>query len=315
MLICIIFIVYITSSEFLQILTPLLQHAENMAKDVTRMLPCYTTHTSTGRIYIRDPNLQNIPKEFVIHTQNICPRMTFEAAPGHTLISADFSQVELRLLAHFSKDPALSKVLSSARDVFREMAAELHDIPYDRVTDVQRQHAKKVCYGILYGMSAETLQVEIGCQSLLEARNFILAFNNKFQMANIFLKQTAEMCFKEGFVKTLKGRNRYFKVGKSMSNHLERQAKNTILQGSAADLTKMAMVHVQVLLELHSMAKYTKLVLHLHDELIFEVPNFHVKKVAKIVRMGMETAVKLNVPLPVKLRSGPSWGQLREYAE
>ncbi|KAF4522113.1 hypothetical protein B566_EDAN012739 [Ephemera danica] len=295
-----------------QNLAPLLHHVEKVANTVTRIQPCYSTHTSTGRIYMRDPNLQNIPKEFTIQEHLMCPRMAFEAAPGHTLISADYSQVELRLLAHFSQDPTLIKVLCSSKDIFREIAAKLQDIPYCKITDIQRQHAKKVCYGILYGMSAEKLVTEIDCQTLAEARTFVYEFTNKFPLADKFLSEVAEKCCKESTVETLKGRKRYFQISKASSAHSERQAKNTVLQGSAADLTKVAMLQVHKLLEVKGLASCTKLVLHLHDELIYEAPSCSIQEVAKVIKHGMETAVKLNVPLPVKMKSGASWGQLHE---
>lgn len=262
------------------------------------------------------------------------------------LLAADYSQLELRLIAHLAEDGRLQNVLNSGGDVFKMIAGEMACAPIDSVTDQQRQRAKQICYGMIYGIGAKALGEQLDI-SEDDAAVFMETFKSKYRGVKAYLKRTLEFCKKHGYVKTLMGRKRYLPSIHSTSSHArsqaERQAVNTTVQGSAADLVKIAMINIEKRLgevfpscslphrnkrkitETPSKRQQSRLkgnkntprggyfVLQLHDELIYEVAKTDLKQVAEIVRHEMETAVKLSVLFPVKLKVGSSWGNLSPF--
>lgn len=248
--------------------------------------------------------------------QLISFRRVFECRPGKVLLSADFCQLELRILTHLSKDQNLLKIMKSAgEDIFRKIAAKWNKVNEANVTDVQRSQTKQICYGIIYGMGnktlAETLKVDEE-ESAKLAAEFHAAYPGLKQYGEKIVQKTRE----QGFIETVTGRRRYFPAIKSENlserSQAERQALNTCIQGSASDLVKNAILRM-----VRNMRKQNlegcELVLHLHDELFYEVPEAKLKEAAKVLIHSMQNCVALNVPLLVKLKSGPSWGEMESY--
>ncbi|KAG5899170.1 hypothetical protein JTB14_029004 [Gonioctena quinquepunctata] len=285
---------------------------------------CYVTHTSTGRITMHEPNLQNLTKDFIVPNPftkdnvNISCRSAFQVPDAHSLLSADYCQLELRILTHFSQDKLLCHIMNEPGDVFKSIASKWNKVEEDKVTDTMRQSTKNLCYGIIYGMGSKTLADQLDLDES-EAIEFMETFKNTYPGIKKFIKEAIEKCQKFGYVETITGRKRYLPSINDTSfikrGQAERQAVNTIVQGSAADIAKKAMVEVEK--EIQNIFCKTKnrprLVLHLHDEIIYEVPTKYIRKVAKIVKKNMEHSVVLSVPFPVKLKTGKSWGSLSEF--
>ena len=259
-------------------------------------------------------------------------RSAFVPRNGNLLIAADYSQLELRMITHFSRDKRLISILNSDGDVFRMIAAETNQCPISSVTDLQRQTAKHICYGIIYGIGRKSLAEKLNVNEE-EAGHFIEKFKNRFVGIKSFVQQTIEFAKSKGFVVTIGGRKRYFskinsKVAQARSQ-AERQAVNTTIQGSAADLVKKAMLNVENSIaykfccrnehDSNNCERFTqnqnlpKLVLQLHDELIYECRVCDCRKFVAILQKEMEQALKLAIRLPVKVRSGTSWGDLTEW--
>ena len=248
----------------------------------------------------------------------------FESA---MFISADYCQLELRLIAHLSGDEKLIEVLNTASDVFKGIAAEIHHVSIDGVNDIQRQHAKEICYGIIYGIGAKSLCEQLGV-SEEDASAYMEQFKDKYCGIKHYIRETIETTRKQGYVTTLGGRRRYLPAINSTNSYAksqgERQTVNTAVQGSAADLVKRAMICIDEKLLRHfgytclsrkrtrSQQRGGFLVLQLHDELIYEVSNKEVKVVSQMIRFEMENAFQLAVQLPVKIKVGSSWGSLKE---
>ncbi|XP_062341226.1 DNA polymerase theta-like isoform X2 [Osmerus eperlanus] len=252
------------------------------------------------------------------------------------ILAADYSQLELRVLAHLSKDRRLLQVLNGGVDVFRCIAAEWKNITPDAVKDGLRQQAKQICYGIIYGMGAKSLGEQMGVDEN-DAACYIESFKARYTGIQSFLRDTVKSCVKKGYVQTLLGRRRYL-PGITNGNtyaraHAERQAVNTTVQGSAADIVKLATVNIQQRLQEtfptaplshqhpHSdrgrsrtwpRVRGAYFILQLHDELIYETTEEDLIRVAQIVKREMESAVKLYVKLRAKVRVGPSWGDLQD---
>ncbi|GLV41033.1 DNA polymerase theta [Carabus blaptoides fortunei] len=291
-----------------------------------RIHGCSVTHTSTGRITMHEPNLQNVPRNFQVHKSDgsvvsVSVRGTLIPTAGKVFLSADYCQLELRLLAHLAQDSVLCNIMRIGNDVFKLIAANLNKVPESEVTDALRQRAKQLCYGIIYGMGTKALAEQLG-SSEEEAAEFMVSFKNTYPTIQSYIQRVIELCRENGYVETLAGRRRYLphitNSDPATRSQAERQAVNTTVQGSAADIAKQAMVSVDLKLRdfFPSQEDPNKsrvaLVLHLHDELMYEVPIKDLKPVTKIVKCAMEQAVKLSIPFPVKLKSGPSWGQLQE---
>jgi DNA polymerase-1 len=261
--------------------------------------------TATGRLSSSDPNLQNIPIRSELGRQI---RAAFVAGPGNVLISADYSQVELRILAHFCQDPTLLAAFQADQDIHRIVAGEVFGLPPEQVTPQQRARAKTVNFGIIYGQTAfglaATLRIPRG-----EAAEFIAAYKARFPRIEHFLAECVEQASRQGYVETLSGRRRRIEGFDSQNPQrralAERLAINSVVQGSAADLIKIAMINVhQRLSREHSPAR---MLLQIHDELLFECPRDQAAGQAEIIRQEMTSALALSVPLKVDIGIGPNW--------
>ena len=332
-------------------------------------------HTSTGRVNVADPNLQNVPKAYIIYgdsdsdlksftpgvdgrTNNdsdiVCEsqiwagnpargklerkkpltvsmRSVFVATENRMLLSADYSQLELRILAHLSGDRRLRSILNSDGDVFKMIASKWLNTSVEDVSPSQRQHAKSICYGMIYGMGPRALaeQLKVGIE---EAATFMDSFKSQFPDMRTYIQSTIDECRNRGYVTTLTDRRRHLPGIHSTDVHIrgqsERQAVNSTIQGSAADIVKQAMIAIDHKLTSLSASRTSPnsprssispllaspgaMVLQIHDELLFEVGKQCLVDVAALVRAEMESVVSLTVKLPVKLHCGKSWGTMSE---
>ena len=268
------------------------------------------TGTATGRLSSANPNLQNIPIRTELGREI---RAAFTAAPGNLLVAADYSQIELRLLAHYSQDPLLVEAFRRGDDVHTLTASQLFGNPPLMVTADHRRQAKVVNFGIVYGLSPFGLSQNLGIETS-EAKKFIDAYFEKYKGVRAFIDRTLEETRREGRVKTLFGRIRPIPDINSKNYNLrgfaERTAVNTPLQGTAADLIKLAMIRIDAaILERELKARMT---LQVHDELVFEVPEAELDIMRSIIREQMENVHPLSVPLMVELGVGKNWRDL-EY--
>ena len=264
--------------------------------------------TSTGRLSSVNPNLQNIPIRTELGREI---RAAFVAAPGTQLLSADYSQIELRLLAHFSGDPLLVRAYQENEDIHTLTASEVFGVPAATMDKETRNRAKAVNFGIVYGISPFGLAAQLGIPQA-EARAYIDRYFARYQGVKAFIERTLETTRREGSVRTLFGRLRPIPDIESRNPNqrgfAERTAVNTPLQGTAADLIKLAMIALDR--KLIDRKLKTRMVLQVHDELLFEVPEAETSEVEQLVRAEMEGAVKLNVPLVADLGFGPNWRDL-----
>ena len=366
-----------------KVVFPLQKEKQDCARlDMARIHCSSQLHTATGRVSFTEPNLQNVPKDFEIDLPSVisdsqpgvtgadvkskrgrrsftavqpgasCPGPAFSVSmrnafipfTGGVLLAADYSQLELRLITHLADDPRLRRILNSGGDVFKMIAGEMSGIPAESVSDGQRQRAKQICYGIIYGIGARSLAEQLGVHED-EATVFIENFKSRFSGVRKYLEETIEGCRAGGYVRTITKRRRYLPAITSANAHAraqaERQAVNTTVQGSAADLMKKAMIKIDerlvrefpACIQTHGhkqegsvtrpRARRAKpggqkpeggyMVLQLHDELIFETSERDLGRVARIVKEEMEGALELCVPLPVKMKAGPSWGKMTSY--
>ena len=266
------------------------------------------TGTATGRLSSANPNLQNIPIRTELGKQI---RAAFIADPGHVLLAADYSQIELRLLAHFSGDPLLSEAFRRGDDIHSLTAQEVFGVPPMMITPEHRRRAKAVNFGIVYGLSPFGLSQQLGIEKG-EARQFIDAYFEKYKGVRQYLDSTLEVARREQRVKTLFGRIRPIpdinSKNANMRGFAERTAVNTPLQGTAADLIKLAMVSIDG--ELRRRKLKSRMLLQVHDELVFEVPQAEVGVMRDLVRDQMENVHSLSVPLLVEIGVGPNWRDL-----
>eukprot|EP00795_Rhopilema_esculentum_P004785 gene4785-21094_t len=353
-----------------------------------RIHSCYQLHTVTGRMIAIEPCIQNVPKDFDIvqdgegtavedifqktystrrpvrectrlsfgegdrpnegAKHDISMRTTFVPAEGGILVSADYSQLELRIIAHLSRDQRLLSILNSEGDVFRMIAAEINQCHINEVNDQQRQSAKHICYGIIYGIGPKALAEKLHVNEDM-ASAFMEQFKCRFSGIREFTKRTVDFVRAKGYVLTMSGRKRYFSTINSRNAQsrslAERQAVNTAIQGSAADLVKKAMIQIDKRISAEFPEKTNtyncpydanvpivafgstndsrqmnanwlckpRLILQLHDELIYECSVQEHKLFTSVMKTEMEQALKLAVRLPVKVRTGSSWGELIEY--
>ena len=332
----------------------------------------YQGRTPTGRIVVDKPNLHTVPHpyQFILHpTRNkkernagllfginpknypdevvtpsaggnlsvtITPRDALVAASGYTLLSFDYCQIELRIIAHLSRDPLLvsvftrscpqtssflstTQMIRSNFDVFTGIASHWLGKPPDAITPKERASAKSICYGLMYGMGArglcEKLQID-----MKTATEFIADFRKKFGGVSTFIKEVGALCRHAGYIRTLFGRRRYFPAAKSTNfrkrAEVERKAVNSVCQGSAADVIKMAMVRIQKRIfgayqSLSLFRSPVRMVLQVHDEVIVEVREGMEREVMRMVREEMECVCRLSVPLEVRIREGKKWGSLK----
>jgi DNA polymerase-1 len=267
---------------------------------------------ATGRLSSRDPNLQNIPVRGELGGQI---RQAFVPAPGRLFLSADYSQMELRLLAHFSQDPALLKAFQDGVDIHRQTAGVVFRIHPELVSPDMRRQAKVVNFGIIYGMSGFGLAKQLGVNTRL-ANEFIQRYFAKYSRVKAYLDETLAQARARGWVTTLMGRRRQTpqinSSNRIVRQEAERSAINTPLQGTAADIIKAAMLEVEAALNQARLS--ASMLLQLHDELLFEVPPAELADTARVVRRVMEGGVRLKVPLTVDLRTGENWGEMNFYA-
>jgi DNA polymerase-1 len=269
------------------------------------------TVTATGRLSSSEPNLQNVP---VRTEQGKQIRQAFVPEEGWLLLTADYSQIELRMLAHFCGDEHLRSAFAQDQDIHAAVAAQIFGIAQKDVTPEMRRLAKTVNFGVIYGMSAHGLaeRLEIARD---EAARFIDAYFAQYPKVLDYQAQLLERCRKTGFVGTILGRRRAISGIRedshySQRNQPEREAVNMEIQGSAADLMKLAMLNVHR--RLQSEKRRTRMLLTVHDELVFEAPPEELKEVARLVEQEMTTPMKLDVPLKVDLAAGPNWLDVEE---
>jgi len=268
----------------------------------------YQAGTATGRLSSANPNLQNIP----IRTElGRGIRAAFIAEPGHVLLTADYSQIELRLLAHFSRDPLLVEAYRRGDDIHTLTASQVFGVPPLMVTPDHRRQAKVVNFGIVYGLSAFGLSQNLGIEPA-EAKLFIANYFEKYKGVRAFIDKTLEEARRDLKVRTLFGRIRPIPDINSKNftqrGFAERTAVNTPLQGTAADLIKVAMIRIDAALQEQKLK--SRMTLQVHDELVFEVPEKEVETMQSLVREQMEKAHDLAVPLLVEMEVGPNWRDL-----
>ena len=266
------------------------------------------TGTATGRLSSANPNLQNIPVRTEVGREI---RAAFTAAPGHLLLAADYSQIELRLLAHYSKDPLLVEAFRRGDDIHTLTASQVFGVPPLMVTPDHRRQAKVVNFGIVYGLSAFGLSQNLGIEPA-EAKKFIEAYFEKYRGVRAFIDRTLEETRRDGRVKNLFGRVRPIPDINSKNFNLrgfaERTAVNTPLQGTAADLIKIAMIRIDAAILERGLK--SRMTLQVHDELVFEVPESEMDGMCTLVREQMESAHMLSVPLMVEMGVGKNWRDL-----
>jgi len=267
------------------------------------------TVTATGRLSSSEPNLQNIP---VRTEEGRRIRALFTAAQGNVLVSADYSQIDLRVLAHYSGDENLVRAFKAGEDIHRRTAAQIFDVEPEFVTLDMRRVAKTVNFGIIYGMSAYGLAKELGI-SRKEAKRFIDTYFERYPGVKKFMGRIIEKAKRQGFVETILGRRRYIKEINSRNRIIrqfaERTAINTPIQGSAADIIKLAMLKVAE--RFREQGPETRLLLQVHDELVAECPEARKESTAHVLKETMEGVVDLMVPLKVAVGWGKNWDEIK----
>ncbi len=268
------------------------------------------TGSVTGRLASSDPNLQNIPIRTELGRK---VRHAFIAAPEHTLLGVDYSQVELRIVAHMADDKAMLDAFRADQDIHATTAAAVYDIPLDTVGPSQRRHAKAINFGLIYGMSAFglTRTTEL---TLAEAEDFVEAYFHRFPGVKKFLDQLRRQAQEREYVETLLGRRRYFpglgtQSNQNVRNRQLREAINAPIQGTAADIMKVAMLDVSKALKDSGLK--SKMLLQVHDELVLECPQEELQDTAKLVMDKMSDAYSLKVPLKTEARAGVNWGKMK----
>jgi DNA polymerase-1 len=263
------------------------------------------TVTSTGRLSSSDPNLQNIPIRTPLGAEI---RKGFVPGEGMLLLGADYSQIELRILAHLADDPAFVEAFRAGRDVHRDTAALIFGVPSDQVSPAMRAQAKTVNFATIYGQGPAALARQLGI-SVAQARDFIRNYFERFPSIRAYLDAQVERAREEGYVETLFGRRRYIPELNSKNPNIrgfgERVATNSPIQGTAADLIKLAMINIHRRLARSSGG--ARMILQVHDELLFEVPSDDLDSVESLVRAEMEGALELKVPIGVDIGSGHTW--------
>jgi DNA polymerase-1 len=261
----------------------------------------------TGRLASTDPNLQNIP---VRTAEGRRIREAFIAPPGHVLVSADYSQIELRIMAHLSGDPSLLAAFAEGADIHRATAAEIFAVPIEQVSSEQRRYIKAVNFGLIYGMSAFGLAAQLNIERGA-AQQFIDKYFARYPGVAQYMRQTREQAHAQGYVRTVFGRRLWLPDinagGGPRRQAAERAAINAPMQGTAADLIKLAMVAVQAWLDREGLA--SRLILQVHDELVFEVPQAEAARIMGELPALMTGVTSLRVPLVVDVGSGRNWEQ------
>jgi DNA polymerase-1 len=265
--------------------------------------------TATGRLSSSNPNLQNIPTR---SEAGQVIREAFIASPGFKILAADYAHIELRIIASMADDAEMIKAFRAGADIHRQTASQIWGIPSEKVTPEIRQAAKTINFGVTYGMGAKGLAEGAGI-TFEEAKKFIVKYFTVYEGVRNFLEETRQKARDQGYVETLFGRRRYLPEIYSpipmIRAEAERMAINMPVQGTAADLLKLAMIRIGA--ELPKVSPDTKMILQVHDELVFEVPEKEIKKVAGFVKEAMEKVVKLKVPVVAEVEAGDNWGKMK----
>jgi len=264
----------------------------------------------TGRLSSINPNLQNIP---IRTEEGRRLRHGFVARKGNVLLSVDYSQIELRIVAHMAQDEAMLAAFRTGEDIHATTARAIYGVGPDAVTKNMRRHAKAINFGLIYGMSVFglTRTTEL---TLAEAETFVKAYFEKFPGIKKYLDGIRKQAAKQGYVETLLGRRRYFpalqsKVNVQIKNREEREAINAPVQGTAADIMKIAMLKIPPALKAAGLK--ARMLLQVHDELVFECPKDEVKETARVVQETMTNAYPLSIPLSTEARYGANWGEMK----
>jgi DNA polymerase-1 len=270
------------------------------------------TIAATGRLSSSDPNLQNIPVRTEVGRRI---RRAFLADPGHMLLTADYSQIELRILAHITGEPALVQAFESDEDVHAATAARLFGVPLAEVTGEQRRRAKTTNFAVLYGQSAFGLARVLNIP-MTEATEFIKAYFEAFPRVREYTQETLRQARTVGYVETLLGRKRFLpdmdKLPGDLRQAAEREAVNMPIQGTNADMIKLAMAHLQD--QLDDLGLEARMILQVHDELVLEVPDGEMDLVRELVRGAMVDAMPLKVPVKVEMKAGRNWYEVEPLA-
>ncbi|MBZ4674243.1 MAG: polymerase [Spirochaeta sp.] len=274
-----------------------------------RIHPSFSqTGTETGRLSCKDPNLQNIP---VRTEEGRRIRSAFIPKKGHRFLSADYSQIELVVLAHMADDPGLKRAFEEGVDVHRSTASLIFDVPLEEVTSNQRRIAKTINFGVMYGMGTHSLAKDLKI-SHSEAKQFIDQYFQRYSRVQSFVETIRSRAEKDGYVRTLLGHVRTITEINSRSAveraKAQRIAVNTVIQGTAADIMKLAMIRVSAFIKGKGLK--ATLLLQIHDELVFEVPEDEVEETEQVVREALEGAVKLSIPLKTSIEVGDNWGDI-----
>jgi DNA polymerase-1 len=266
------------------------------------------TRTATGRLSSSEPNLQNIPVRGELGKE---VRQTFIAPPGSHLVAGDYSQIDLRALAHLSQDKGLLNAFRQDEDIHAATAAQLFGVDTTQITPDMRRLAKTVNFGVIYGMSDYGLEQATEL-SRGEATQFIAAYFDKYPGVKQYLESTKEQARKLGYVQTLLGRRRYIPeinaANRQVREAAERMAINMPVQGTSADIIKVAMINLYR--EMQRRQLKSKMLLQVHDELIFEVPEAEQAEMRQLIPEVMSTALELSVPLKVDIKTGRNWGEM-----
>lgn len=265
------------------------------------------TVTATGRLSSSDPNLQNIP---IRAEEGNRIRQAFIPEDGAMLVSADYSQIELRILAHLSQDETLLDAFKRDEDIHARTASEIFGIPIEQVTPHMRREAKAINFGIIYGMSPYGLSQQLGIDQKI-AEDYIQKYFMKYKGVYHYIQKSLEEAKKNGFVTTLFHRRRYLPEIQSptavVRQASERMAINTPLQGTAADIIKIAMIRIQRRIE--ELCMFSKMIMQVHDELVFEVPEEELHQAISLIKEEMESVIELSVPLKVSIHWGKNWAE------
>ena len=274
------------------------------------------TGSVTGRLASSDPNLQNIPIRSEIGRQ---VRQAFVAAEGHLLLGVDYSQIELRIVAHMADDQAMIQAFRDDQDIHATTAAAVFSVPIGDVSSEMRRRAKAVNFGLIYGMSAFGLSRSTDL-TLAEAEDFVKAYFERFPGVKGYLERTRQQAVERGYVETLLGRRRYFpqlaKGAKGVSEVARarafREAVNAPIQGSAADIIKLAMMRLPESISEAGLG--VRMLMQVHDELVFECPEVAIAPAAGLVGEIMQHAFKLKVPLKTDAKAGINWAKMKPIA-
>ena len=279
----------------------------------SRIHTTYAQDTSTGRLSSSNPNMQNIPIRSELGAEI---RKAFIAPKGYALISADYSQIELRIVASLSQDKRMMDSFNNNEDIHARVASEINGVVIDEVTKQQRRDAKAVNFGLIYGVSPYGLAANTN-MSVIEASNYINKYFDLHPGIKKYMKDIVAFAQQNGYVETLFGRKREMPELSSgilsVRNAAQRAAINMPIQGTAADILKAAMIEIDK--NLPRVSPHTKMLLQIHDELVFEAPQKDVKKVAKLVKTVMENIYKLDVPVIANVEAGPSWGNTKSLRD